>query len=659
MHLRQVLAVLCAGILMMGLSADLHTTSAASDTFQRIISISAPNTADGCINPLACLDASQAPFQKGGPFSVSGYYRFHKIAGMPKGTSNIPSASVFGISVSDTGGQWKPFTASFSTADSLSFQGILLWYMAGELSMAGLTIKNAAGEVVYDMESDTALTATDSTALLRKSIWYLWFFGNDHQVRFTVTAPEAPLGLIKGSCYKLQGTMLSGVPFGSDVLTVRSNFTKSEEITAWRGNKKLSDTDRITADTVFIYRHGKTDAVSITLAPLSGDYNSDGKIDIRDLRIVKESSFGDFSPEHLRSVDINGDLRIDNDDISLIRDGITGSLLYSKQSIGAEALLAMANPVGRLHKSNQMLFMEHSASNFTLSGQLQGDVTATVWVEQARSPADQHGLFIEVDGIMRYEKISACSKYIHVTLAKNLIPGKHTIRVYKATDAANDITYINTIQYSGQLTKSPVAERRIEFLGDSITAGIDVFPIGSAQHQKYGAATSYFSYAKKTADLLGASHYSVANSGWRLCYTLSPLYTIRSVYPYRAMGSAYNGGEYAFDFDPQVVVINLGTNDRFTADSATYQKDVTQLLQIVRQKNPQAAIFWAYGAMDAGHGSNQWIRAAVNAFAASDGNAYYVPLPQNNLGANMHPNEAGQDAIAKTLADAISKVMGW
>jgi lysophospholipase L1-like esterase len=356
---------------------------------------------------------------------------------------------------------------------------------------------------------------------------------------------------------------------------------------------------------------------------------------------------------------MNGDLRIDAKDVDLLRNHITGASLYTQQSIGPEALLTIANPVGRLHIDNEMLVMEHSAANFTLNGDLQGDITATVWVEQARSPADQFGLFIEVDGVMRYEAISGYSKFINVTLAKDLAPGTHTIRVYKATDAANDITYISAVIYFGQLTEAPANDRRIEFLGDSITAGIDVFPHGTPQHQQYGAATSYFSYAKKTADLLNADHYSVANSGWRLCYTQSPLYTIRSVYPYQSMRSAFDGGEYAFNWDPQVVVINLGTNDRYTADTLTYQNDVIQLLQLVRQKNPNAAIFWAYGAMDASHGSNQWIQAAVNQFAADDRNTYYVALPQNNMGANMHPNEAGQAAIAQTLATAISNVMGW
>lgn len=659
MRLHKILALCCSYFLFASLLVNPSIAIAAPQSFSRIITIAAPNTAEGCINPLACLDASQSPFNQGGPFFVSGYYRFHKVADMPKDTSNTPSASVFGISVSDTGGKWQPFSTSFPSATSLDFRGLVLWYMAGELSMAGVKIENAAGEVIYDMESDESLISMSSTALARKGIWYLWYFGSYNEVLFTVTAPEVSLALVKGSRYTLDGTKLSGAAYGTDVRTVRSNFTNSETITAWRDGKQLSDSAAVTADTTFVYHIGQNDSVTYTLSPLTGDCNGDGKVDIRDLRAVKETSFGDLSSDNTTSLDINGDLRIDNSDISAMRNAITGDPLYVSQSIGAEALLSIANPIGRLHKDNHMLFMEHSATNFTLTGQLQGDVTATLLAEQARSPVDQSGLFIEVDGKMRYEKISAYSEYVNITLAKDLSPGMHTIRVYKAADAANDVIYISAVRYCGHLVQTAAPQRRIEFLGDSITAGIDVFPIGSVQHQVYGAATSYYSYAKMTADLLDASHYCVANSGWRLCYSLNPQYTIRSVYPYQSMRSAYSGGEYSFDWSPHVIVINLGTNDRFTADAASYRTDTLQLLQLVRQKHPNAAIIWAYGAMDSRHCSCQWIRDAVNEFATTDGNAYYVALPQNNNGANTHPSEAGQRALAQLLAERIRQIMGW
>lgn len=663
MGVRKFLSLCCAAAMLGGLFAGVRPATAAAaeppEGCEKTITISAPNTPTGCAAPLAAFDCSVAPFKSGGPFTATGHYNFHSEGVMYKDNMTGGSANVFGTPVSDTAGQWKSFTASFNTASSLTFKGIDLWYMAGSLSMCGLVIKNAAGQVVYDMDNDPALTPIDTTALARKGIWYLYTFSSHPDFRITVTAPEAPLDLVRGSNYLLSDNVLYGIPFGTDVATVLSNLTRSDRITAWRNGSKLSGSAIVNPSTTFIYNKGKSDSVTLSVSAMVGDVNGDGKLDIRDLRLIKETTFGEGVGVNQFAADIDGDVEITAADTDLSRSAITSQILYAAQSAGVDALLSLGNPIGRLHKDNNMMLMEHSASNFTVTGRLQGNVTATVWAERSSSIEDPVGLFVEVDGSVRFVSIPAVCQYTTVTLAENLTAGKHTIRVYKASDAANNIVNISALQYSGLLSKSPASTRRIEFLGDSITAGADVFALGSAQRNQFGAITSYYSYAKLTADALGASHYSVANSGWRLGYSINPQYTIRSVYPYQSMRSGYEGGEYAFDWEPDVVVINLGTNDRYTADYSAYMKDVKELLELVRDKNPDATIIWAYGAMDTAHQSNQWIKSAVENFAATDGNTFFVPLPLNNAGANQHPNQAGQQACADTLVSTIKAIKGW
>ena len=662
MRMRKILSICCAAAMLGSLFVGVRPSVSAAEPmegYQKMITISAPNTPTGCAAPLAAFDISAAPFKSGGPFTVTGYYNFHSEGVMYKDGMTGGSANVFGISVSDTAGQWKSFTASFNTASSLSFKGLDMWYMAGSLSMCGLVVKNAAGQVVYSMDTDEALMPLDTAALARRGIWYFYTYSSHPDFRITVTAPEAPLDLVRGSNYLLSDNVLYGIPFGTEVSTVISNLTRSDRITAWRNGSKLSGTAIVTPETTFIYNKGKSDSVTLSVSAMVGDVNGDGKLDIRDLRLIKQTAFGENTGINQFATDINGDYEITAKDVDLSRDAITGQILYAAQSTGVDSLLELTNPVGRLHKDNNMMLMEHSASNFTITGRLQGNVTATVWAERSSSIEDPVGLFVEVDGAVRFVSVPAICAYTTVTLAENLSAGKHTIRVYKASDAANNIVCVSAVQYSGLLSKTPASTRRIEFLGDSITAGADVFALGSSQRNQYGAISSYYSYAKFTADALGASHYSVANSGWRLGYSINHQYTIRSVYPYQSMRSAYEGGEYGFEWDPDVVVINLGTNDRYTANEQQYKQDVQELLALVREKNPGATIIWAYGAMDTGHASNQWIKTAVESFAATDGNAYYCALPLNNAGANAHPNLAGQQANATTLVNLIKSVKGW
>lgn len=652
--------VLCAALLP-PFSLFSARKAEAAPAIRRSVTVCAPHTESGSINPLASLNAADERFQTGGPFTVTGYYKFKKIAAMPKETGNTPAAHVFGRNVSDTNGSWVAFSGRFSATDELSFVGIHLWYMAGELSMGDVVIKNAAGEVVYSMAEDEKLTVGSSCSLVRKSIWFFYNFGEYPDFVTTVSGPAQPAGLLFGSVYEAgKDGLLSGVPFGTTALMLKSNFQNAGEIEVFQNGSRVGDDTPVAGGMTVVYHEGQQDAVTYTLAPLAGDPNNDAVIDIRDLRLAKEYLFGRERGTPASALDLDGSSAVDEQDVTAFRDQILGKKRYPTHSVGAEALLVYANPVGRIQTVNGAAYLEHSASNITLTGDLSGDVYCNLYVEAASYPMDQPGLFVEVDGAMQYYPLNRTEEYVRVKVASGLKPGRHTIAISKSTDARNDSLFLYSVTYSGYLEKSQEAARRIEFLGDSITAGAGVYHQQNepALFARYGLTASYFSYANRTADLLGADYYAVANGGWQLCYTVSPSYTIQRIYPYATMRDTTSAGRYDFSWKPQVVVINLGTND-WARTQAEIQENVRGLLALVRQKNPDAAIVWAYGAMDHDHPSVAWIKAAVETFARQDKNAYFVHLPENTSGWANHPNVQGQTAIAEVLAKEIRAIMGW
>ncbi len=627
----------------------------------RSVTVCAPNTESGSINPLASLNTADERFQSGGPFTVTGYYKFRRIAGMPKETGNIPAAHVFGQTVADTNGSWVAFSSRFSATDELSFVGIHLWYMAGELSMGDVMIQNAAGDVVYSMAEDEKLTVGTSSSLVRKSIWFFYNFGDYPDFTVSVSGPVRPAGLVFGSPYEI-GTdgLLLGVPFGTTAQMLKSNFQNAGDMAVYQNGQRIADDAPVAGGMTLVYHAGQKDAVTYTLGPLTGDPNGDTVVDIRDLYLAKEYLFGRRRETPASALDLDGSSSVDEPDVSAIRDRILGKKTYPAHSVGAETLLVYANPVGRIQEVNGAVYLEHSASNITLTGDFSGDVHCSLYVEAASYPMDQPGLFVEVDGAMQYYPLNTVEEYVRVKVASDLKPGRHTITISKSTDARNDSLFLYAVSYSGYLEKSEGADRRIEFLGDSITAGAGVFhpQTQSELFARYGQTASYFSYAHLTAGLLDADYYAVANSGWQLCYTVSPSYTIQRVYPYATMRDTTASGYYDFSWQPQVVVINLGTND-WARTQAEIQENVRGLLALVRQKNPYAALVWAYGAMDSDHPSVAWIQTAVEAFAREDQNAYFVHLPENTSGGSNHPDAQGHRAIAEVLAAEIRAIMGW
>lgn len=328
-----------------------------------------------------------------------------------------------------------------------------------------------------------------------------------------------------------------------------------------------------------------------------------------------------------------------------------------KHSVGASYMLKMCNPVGRQVEYKSAMLMESSASNFTITGELSGDVTMAVEVDNQYTSRDLHSIFIEVDGVTSYINLEEGLQT--VTLASGLSAGKHTIKVSKGGEAYRDDMYIYSVSYTGTLQKAQAASRRVEFLGDSITAGSGVF----FQHCGYGPTHSYFSYANMTADALGADYYSVANGGWRFTSTFNSSSSIATIYPYVSMNEDL--GVYGnSSWKPDVIVINLGTNDAIGARNdttnyteASFKENIFIMLDLVREKNPNAEIVWVYGMMLSE--KKEWIQSAVEEYAQQDSKVHYVYCQPNTKGQGNHPNFEGSTVNAGILVEAICQIMDW
>ena len=325
-----------------------------------------------------------------------------------------------------------------------------------------------------------------------------------------------------------------------------------------------------------------------------------------------------------------------------------------KSTIGAEEILSLCNPIGRLVKQNNTVRMESSASNFTLTGTLEGDIVLDVTVEEKTD--EYHNLFVEIDGEMHYFELAEGRQ--SVTIAKDLPAGRHRVQISKGPEAKKEVYYIHGVEYTGTLEKTAPAAHRMEFLGDSITAGTGVYFYDAG----FGGTHSYFTYANMTADALGADYYSVANGGWKFSQSLAPNDSIGAIYEKVSMHDATLGA-YDFSWQPEVIVINLGTNDAIAGrkntayTEETYIADAATLLDKVRKNNPDAQIIWVYAMMLTER--KAWVQNAVEAYAENDSKVHYLELKGNMAGRGDHPNLDGHITAAQMLIEAISDLMGW
>ncbi len=259
------------------------------------------------------------------------------------------------------------------------------------------------------------------------------------------------------------------------------------------------------------------------------------------------------------------------------------------------------------------------------------------------------------------------------TLAENLPAGNHTITLRKRNEAAYGgsatIGLTDVIITDGDLVAAPtMPERRIEVIGDSITAGHGNLAGSTNVGYSHAVSDGTASYATLTAAALNAEIDVIARSGIRFVQAGDNGDSMYPVYD-KVVGLGSKCTD-PYDFaanEKDVVIINLGTNDNGARDengvSVTdefVQSEAKAFLQLVREKNPTAEIVWAYGIM--GSARSSAIKAAIAelndphiSFYALDA----INAAKEGYGSGNHPTVLTAINRSFGLAEYIGAKMGW
>ena len=259
-------------------------------------------------------------------------------------------------------------------------------------------------------------------------------------------------------------------------------------------------------------------------------------------------------------------------------------------------------------------------------------------------------------------------------LASGLFFGEHQVELYRRTEAHLGESSFLGLNVVGELLEPPAPPaRRIEIVGDSITCGYG--NEGTDHSCRFTPQTEnhYLTYGALAARALGAELSTVAWSGRGVvcnygdqpesCTDPLPTYYDRSL-PTRPSSR--------WDFSrwqPQAVVVNLGTND-FSTDrdppEAQFEAAYVALLERIRTRYPNAVILCTIGPVvfDGLPEARQTISRAVQSRAAAGDakvKAFELALtdPANGHGCDWHPSLRTHQALAKTLTAVLKTELGW
>ncbi len=251
-------------------------------------------------------------------------------------------------------------------------------------------------------------------------------------------------------------------------------------------------------------------------------------------------------------------------------------------------------------------------------------------------------------------------------LAVGLPAGDHTVEFYRRTEGSFGPTTILGVELNGgELLAPPPVQRRIEIVGDSITCGYGnegVSPCSfSAETENH-----YLTYGALAARTLGAELSTVAWSGKGLVnnYDMDVFEPLPQLYD-RVV--ATDPAPWSFAWQPDVVVINLGTNDFSTGGDPSEEVFVSAYVAFLghlRDVYPDAFIlpvaptlFGDEAIMVAGY-----LQSAVDQrHAMGDLDVAFadVNVQWNGSGCDGHPNLEAHAGMAARLVQELQAHLGW
>lgn len=252
---------------------------------------------------------------------------------------------------------------------------------------------------------------------------------------------------------------------------------------------------------------------------------------------------------------------------------------------------------------------------------------------------------------------------------------KVRIRIVKLSENAFSKVGLSALFTDGEITPTkPRSERRIEFVGDSITCGFGIEGKSAAENFTTATENPLVNYASLTAERLDAEYDLVS---WTAIGVYSNsvkddrtepdnAWTMPVIYDYTdkstdlMLGNEPELGDFAAS-EPQLIIVNLGTNDKdFTRGiperTAAFEKTYREFITHIREKNPNSYILCVLGAM--GQELCPQVENAVKALGDDKISAmrFDVQLEEDGIGSEEHPNTVTHRKMAEKLTAEIEKL---
>ncbi len=255
-----------------------------------------------------------------------------------------------------------------------------------------------------------------------------------------------------------------------------------------------------------------------------------------------------------------------------------------------------------------------------------------------------------------------------------LTHGSHTVRLEKISETQSSSGRFLGFYSDDKPAKLPVRKRQIEFIGDSYTVGYgNISPSRDCNDaQLFSTTNSQLAFGPLTAKHFNADYQINASSGFGIVRNYnghSPEKSLIGLYPFTLHA---NNFVYNSNWQPQVIVIGLGTNDFSTPLNANerwktreelqqdYIHKYTELVKSLQRKNPNAEFVLMASDHVNGEIANQVSKVLENLKASGIKKIDFIKFTGLDLqGCHWHPSAKDDKLLSDLLIKHLQSKKVW
>lgn len=332
-------------------------------------------------------------------------------------------------------------------------------------------------------------------------------------------------------------------------------------------------------------------------------------------------------------------------------DNANEGVIYTMKDFSIKDNINYFHISGRCPLTDTGLACDWGASGFSFNVNCEGDVS----LHYTKDSEAEIFFTVYVDGVRQENRLKLTGISGTCIIVENLVRGSHTIELYKQTQNQKGfLCEFDKVTFKGTFEAAPPAKNfTIEFLGDSITAGIGNLGRNGIDGGEPVNSDATQTYAFITSRALNVDFSVIAQGGASLTPGTGTGIHLASIYKY----VNFERGTECWDTEKSIniIVVNLGTNDR-GVNSNDFIDGIIAIANGLREKHKDSKIVFCMGMMAKGERSIEFKRAVKQLGEDSKG-FYFLLLPANNDGSGAHPSVIGNQNAADVLIPFLNNLL--